>query len=197
MRTEVGGGVVGDVEVRATLTAMLFPDASMGKLCRDYLQRLETDPATKSAIIAFQVNFSGDLEIVQSSISEIQSEPFQRLCVVVFPDHLFKEAKAFWQHTGFGATSRHALYWLDHAPFLQGTVEGRPQASKLPLAAAIDAKNMIKDRVAGLLCSESSLVQQEHVFLYPSGMSAIAHSASALQDIHKDSSDSFRVAVFG
>jgi cystathionine gamma-synthase len=190
------GEIYGE-ESRATAAAMLFPHASLGISCRDYLQRAESNPSNKLAIFTFQVDFAGEVQNVHSGVAKSTSGAFQSLCVVVFPHDLSKEAKMFWQHTGFGVTSRHALYWLERAPCLREVVASIRQDGKLPLDDAKQAATKIKNRIAELLSSESSAVKTQDVFLYPSGMSAIAHSASALQELYKGSSDSIRVAVFG
>ncbi|KHN97322.1 Cys/Met metabolism, pyridoxal phosphate-dependent enzyme [Metarhizium album ARSEF 1941] len=184
-------------ESRATATAVLFPHATLGVCCRDYLRRVVSDTSIKDAVLAFQVNFAGEVQNIHSGVVTSTADAFQRLCVVVFPHHLFEEAKAFWQHTGFGMTSRHALYWLEQAPCLPGAGTSSHPDTKLPLGDAKQAVTNIRDQISGLLSSETRKMTPEDVFLYPSGMSAIAHSASALQESYRCSSGAFRIAVFG
>ncbi|KAK9441780.1 Cys/Met metabolism, pyridoxal phosphate-dependent enzyme [Metarhizium brunneum] len=200
MKSKSVASSVGEIygeESTAAAAAMLFPHASLGTSCRDYLQRAESNPSNKLAIFAFQVDFAGEVQNIHLRVAKSTSGAFQSLCVVVFPHDLSKEAKMFWQHTGFGVTSRHALYWLEQAPCLGEVVASIRQDGKLPLDDAKQAATKIKNRISELLSSERSTVETQDVFLYPSGMSAIAHSASALQELYKGSSDSIRVAVFG
>jgi cystathionine gamma-synthase len=72
--------------------------------------------------------------------------------VVAFPSRCAEEAKAYWQHTGEGITSRYAEALLENRPFDDG---------------AEDAQR-ICERVA-----EFTGTTPEQVYLFPSGMSAI------------------------
>jgi cystathionine gamma-synthase len=200
IKTEILGSTFGHVsenDADSTHRAVLFPHPTLSILCRDYLQRCETDISNREKILAFQVDFAGKARILHQDVAESGCKSFQSLCVVAFPDHLFREAKAFWQHTGFGISGRLSLYWLEQAPCLQNSVPSTCLDSRLPLGEARCAATTIRERISGLLSSEKGMIQPEDVILYPSGMSAIAHSASALQELYDDSSVSFRVAVFG
>ncbi|KAG5925928.1 hypothetical protein E4U42_003808 [Claviceps africana] len=189
---------------RPALLAMVFPHVRLGWSCVEYLDGVEQHQSSVGArILAFQVNLTGHVEAVSSGhVSSIADFP-QSLCVVVYPEGLFTEAKAFWQHTGFGISSRHAAYWSTNAPFLRHgpdvDVDGDGAQRGVPpsLPDAKDAADIIKHRIAELSSSTAGSVQADDVFLYSTGMSAIANSASALCSLHRGSDEPFRVGVFG
>ncbi|GAB0139120.1 hypothetical protein EsDP_00007335 [Epichloe bromicola] len=195
--TRLSGMRSGKDGERPAQLAMLFPHVRLAWSCMEHLRGVEKDEPNRDATFAFEVNVAGDFEPVSSENAPSISGSFQSLCVVVYPDRLFKEAKAFWQHTGFGVSSRHAAYWFENASFLQKGMIPRENLSPLPLAAAKDAAHTIKQRISELFSSTSSPVQANDVVLYPNGMSAIASSASTLRALHRGSPEPFRVAVFG
>ena len=72
-------------------------------------------------------------------------------------------AKAFWQHTGLGASSRQAAIAL-----------GRSEA---PSAAAADvARRMVRERLAAI-----HAINPERIGLYPSGMAGLHAALTAIQ----------------
>ncbi|KAG6276720.1 hypothetical protein E4U47_007990 [Claviceps purpurea] len=190
--------------VRSRLLAMAFPHAQTACLCVEYLSSLggvdkEDRSSAPAVTLAFQVNLTGKIERISFRHNSSMHDPFKSLCVVVYPEELLKEAKAFWQHTGFGLSSRHAEYWRANASFLRqetGSEDEKP--IMLPsVSDSQDAADTIRQRIADLYTSPWRLVQINDVLLYPSGMSAIASSASAICNLQPDSSERFRVAVFG
>ncbi|KAG6115908.1 hypothetical protein E4U13_002260 [Claviceps humidiphila] len=190
--------------VRPGLFAMAFPHAHTAWLCVEYLSSLggvdkEDRSSAPVMTLAFQVDFTGRIEQISCGGCSSMNDPFQSICVAVFPEELLKEAKAFWQHTGFGVSSRHAEYWSANASFLhQETGSEDEKPIMLPSVSDYqDAINTIRQRIASLYTSPSHLVQINDVFLYPCGMSAIASSASAICSLQPDSSQRFQVAVFG
>ncbi|KAG5993805.1 hypothetical protein E4U52_001642 [Claviceps spartinae] len=190
--------------VRPGLLAMAFPHAHTAWLCVEYLSSLgsvdkEDRSSAPAVTLAFQVDFTGRIEQIPCRGCSSMDDPFQSLCVVVFPEELLKEAKAFWQHTGFGLSSRHAEYWCANASFLhQETGSEDEKPIMLPsVSDSQDAFDTIRQRIASLYTSPRHLVQISDVFLYPCGMSAIASSASAICSLQPDSSQRFQVAVFG
>ncbi|KAG6050174.1 hypothetical protein E4U39_004734 [Claviceps sp. Clav50 group G5] len=190
--------------VRPRLLAMAFPHAQMAWSCVDYLSSLggvdkENRSSAPALTLAFQVNLTGRIKQISCGGCSSINDPFQSICVVAYPEELFKEAKAFWQHTGFGVSSRHAEYWCANASFLRQET-GSEDEKPITLPSVSDsqyAANTIRQRIAGLYTSPWRPVQANDVFLYPCGMSAIASSASAICNLQPDSSERFQVAVFG
>ncbi|QUC20913.1 uncharacterized protein UV8b_05154 [Ustilaginoidea virens] len=210
---------------------MLFPHTTPAWACQEFLQRSEPDKATSHPIRALRVSFTGELRVIESSRDDGQGRPFQYICAIVYPAHMSGVAKAFWQHTGFGLSSRQAEYWLNEAPFLRGAAKetvlpttelgldaaqteywlneakvllGKGKETALPMELALDAAkeaaDKIKQQLSGLFSSASaspSPVLPNDVFLYPSGMSAIIDSASAVEALCQTSGKPVQMAVFG
>lgn len=173
--------------------ALLFPTAELAMACKTYL---ETE--NKVPVLAFQMTFSGEYRIISKTMS---SKPPQqclpgKLYMVVYPQQLFKNGKAFWQHTGFGISSRWAEFWLENAPFLNNDTSNCECISRLPIKKAEDANQIIRSRIGSLLSSPQHEICKESVHLYPTGMSAISHSATALRE-RKGLERACRVVVFG
>jgi cystathionine gamma-synthase len=84
---------------------------------------------------------------------------------------------------------------LEHAPFLN---DGKEEVIiSLPLKESQDAKITLQRRIGDLLSTETNKLATDAVFLYPTGMSAISHTADAVRRLHGSSKESLRVAVFG
>ncbi len=79
-------------------------------------------------------------------------------------------AKAFWQHTGLGASSRQAAIALNKEP--------RPLIKE-----ALKAKKNIKERLAGIYGCEPNLI-----YLHPSGMAALETALQALLKFRSEKS---------
>ncbi|WP_320668187.1 PLP-dependent transferase [Prochlorococcus sp. MIT 1307] len=75
-------------------------------------------------------------------------------------------AKAFWQHTGLGASSRLAAIALNQ--------------EKAPLpSVGIKARSALKQRLAEIYCCPS-----QNIELHPSGMAALARALEAITTLH-------------
>ncbi|KAF5675254.1 O-succinylhomoserine (thiol)-lyase [Fusarium denticulatum] len=105
------------------------------------LQRYLDEQLTRAFV--FVVDFEGNVRPVEKSEN---GSDLNEISVVIYPPRGAKEAKEFWQHTGFGISSRRATYWLENAPFLN---RGRelPEAI-LPVQEAKEAKVAIQQRIA-------------------------------------------------
>lgn len=125
------------------------------------------------------------------------------------------KARRFWQHTGYGISSRRAVFWLDRASFLnRGSCrEGHELANGIQQNGfhldgdtcggdSVDqAKQDISDRIAGLLSDGDMVLRKDDVLLYPGGMAAISELIATRTDLGTSlgSGDSKKpnVAVFG
>ncbi|RDA91838.1 hypothetical protein CP533_3657 [Ophiocordyceps camponoti-saundersi (nom. inval.)] len=174
--------------------AVLLPSSTMAGSCELYLKKRGAVLGQEASVVSFSVRFDDGL--IQAIDEDFHSTgPYDHVFVVLHPDSLSREAKAFWQHTGFGISSRFASFWLNNAPFLgdekinmkKNNLSG--SAELLPVVEARQAALSLGQRIAGLYS-----VSQDDVFLYHTGMSAIAHAALALRG---DSDKACRVAVFG
>ncbi|KAF4594930.1 Cys/Met metabolism, pyridoxal phosphate-dependent enzyme [Ophiocordyceps camponoti-floridani] len=158
---------------------MLFPSETMARACERHL-RDRSDDSQASAIVRLTIRIDGSFKTQDDDRQQ------ENVSMVLHPQTLAAEAKAFWQHTGFGISSRFAAHWLKTAPFLGGEPE------RLPLKEARDAGLALGSRIAGLYSTGP-----DDVFLYHTGMSAMAHAASAIRRLGGEVGKGFRVVVFG
>ncbi|KAK0724885.1 pyridoxal phosphate-dependent transferase [Lasiosphaeris hirsuta] len=121
---------------------------------------------------------------------------------VPYPGELFPAAKAFWQHTGYGISSRRATLWLENSPFLSPPSAQQPVRPLLVDPEAVRdrtkiAKSEIKKRIAaGMSVPDGITADVKDVFLYPAGMTAIAEVAAAIQAVRRPERSSPCVAAF-
>ncbi|KAL6410529.1 hypothetical protein AUP68_06955 [Ilyonectria robusta] len=173
--------------------ALLTAGKGHAESCRRYLEAQR-----KGAITVLHVRFSGALEILDNKQSTSSPRLHEDIYAVVYAGELAVEAKAFWQHTGFGISSRCAEFWLGNAPFLHAsTANSNGLTPKLPLREAEDASDVLRKRIGGLISTEVNKVGADAVYLYPSGMSSISHSATALSKMRGGEAKACRVAIFG
>ncbi|KAF5674881.1 O-succinylhomoserine (thiol)-lyase [Fusarium heterosporum] len=178
------------IELRSLLSspgraAMLLPAFHHARMCQTYLNAQSNGEA-----FVFRADFNNGVHIMEGSRNEHNSN---EIYVVIYPEELAREAKAFWQHTGFGVSSRRATYWLENAPFLDQS--GKSLVSDLPNQEAEDARFVVQHRIADLLSTETNGLDVDDVLLYPTGMSAIAHTADIVQ--HFITTTKKTVAIFG
>ncbi|KAM0249581.1 hypothetical protein ACHAP5_002707 [Fusarium lateritium] len=165
--------------------AMLLPAGHHARMCQAYL-----DTQDKGATFVLKVDFSNGIHITENLDKTCTLD---EIYAVAYPKELAKEAKAFWQHTGFGVSSRRATYWLENAPILnQGS---KSSVTDLPNQEAEDATFMVQQRIADLFSTETNSLDVDDVFLYPSGMSAIAHTADTVRQFITATKRT--VAIFG
>ncbi|KAK4642189.1 hypothetical protein QC761_507270 [Podospora bellae-mahoneyi] len=125
------------------------------------------------------------------------------------------KARRFWQHTGYGISSRRAVFWLDRASFLNRAPcrEGHGLANGIQQHGfhsdgdtcgedSVDqAKQDISDQIAGLLSDGDMVLRKDDVLLYPGGMAAISELIATRTDPGTSSgsgdSKKLNVAVFG
>ncbi|KAM0195134.1 hypothetical protein ACHAPA_005731 [Fusarium lateritium] len=166
-------------------TAMLLPAGHHARMCQAYL-----DTQDKGATFVLKVDFSDGIHIMENLDKTCTLD---KIYAVAYPKELAKEAKAFWQHTGFGVSSRRATYWLENATFLNQ--DSKSSVTDLPNREAEDAKFVVQQRIADLLSTETNSLDVDDVFLYPSGMSAIAHTADTVRQFITTTKRT--VAMFG
>ncbi|KAK3690207.1 pyridoxal phosphate-dependent transferase [Podospora appendiculata] len=123
--------------------------------------------------------------------------------MVTYPTQLVPAARSFWQHTGYGISSRRATFWLEWAPFFGSNPSGCFDPRILhPDANAANSWSRIKrrflaNRIYPSLDDDAASLQTSDVFLYPTGMTAITEVAAALFAIQPGAAPSCGVAVFG
>jgi cystathionine gamma-synthase len=199
-------GIHGEGEERLVT---LLNSARHGQVCRKTLPEWSKAKGTTGEspyIGVYAVTWDGKVSPVPEADNPDGTESVCDTCeediiLVTYPAELAPEAKSFWQHTGFGISSRRATYWLEHAPFLAGPTPSKLSLSPVERSLSVQhARAALKDRIA---TGQSSATHNLHVvpsdvFLYSSGMSAIAGLATAIKSLRPPTPGSpYRVAVFG
>ncbi|KAK1752866.1 putative cystathionine gamma-synthase [Echria macrotheca] len=168
-----------------------------GRLCLEPGQ-----DAAQALVDLLQVRWNGSISRLETADEEPNAAcalPGQEdIYLVCCPADLFAVAKAFWQHTGFGISSRRAAMWLQNAPFLDGVWVQQSTLPKaldpLVLGSRWDFANAeLRNRIC-----EGRTAKPEDVFLYATGMSAITEVGAAIQELRiSNPTDSCVAAVFG
>lgn len=172
--------------------ALLVAGEAYATSCQTYLESHGNGDA-----VVLRITLDGEVCVKGHSWPTLtHSIPHDTIFAVVYPPQLAKEAKTFWQHTGFGISSRCASFWLENCAVLRAGEAGGGQGTReqLPVEQADKASEVLRDRIGSLFSSE---VDRESVFLYPTGMAAISHSAAAVTKLRGARSGTCRVAVFG
>lgn len=189
--------------------ALLFCSYRHAKMCQDFLH-CHSDPVVGlDRIHIFSVDWNGAVSTEAHGVEPIGGggEVFpgrENLFAVSYPGQLSSEGKAFWQHTGFGISSRRAAYWAQFGPFfVSATIERRvsaPSLSSQYLCPGIDVATVAMRKL--LSANHSALgklaVGEDDVFLYLCGMAAITEVAAAIQAIQGTGRKSpFTAVIFG
>ncbi len=188
--------------------AMVLDTRRHGSMCRSILTEWSAirDGGTPAVDIGvFTVTWDGKITAVdQENIPDCVDSPRrvgdEDIVLVSYPAELALDAKAFWQHTGFGISSRRATHWLESAPFLSSTpLVPRLLPSPAEAAQRVElAREQLKHRIATGQSSDPLAVSPSDVFLFPTGMSAIAETTAAIKTLRQPTPSSpYRVAVFG
>ncbi|KAK4098510.1 PLP-dependent transferase [Parathielavia hyrcaniae] len=194
--------------------AVILSSIRHAQLCRKALlewsaQREGHPPCSSADIGVYVVTWEGSITAVNEGLTSNGPDhlPPRRsvqvgeedIILVSYPFELVMEAKSFWQHTGFGISSRRATHWLEHAPFLGPQVPetGLPSPAERRDSIA-QARAALKERIAAGHSSNTLTVSPSDVFLFPTGMTAMAEVASAIKALRTPTPGTpYRVAVFG
>lgn len=201
---EISGG-----KSRAKL-GLVLSTLRYAQLCRQALcawnpRQDQISPADMGVYI---VGWEGQITAVKENgdlpkhLETVSSEAIgtEDIFLVSYPAELALEAKAFWQHTGFGISSRRATHWLRNAPFLAGKTVS-PSVDSVEARSKVEwASSQLKRRIAVGQAAQSDgiTLAEDDVFLYQAGMTAIVEMAATIKSLRPPSPDStYRVAVFG
>ncbi|KAM7202989.1 putative cystathionine gamma-synthase [Naviculisporaceae sp. PSN 640] len=193
-------------------SAFLFPNCRYATLCLRFLHDQAPSGIDTGNVCGFVLNPDGTttkLDLAQETQPDpdndqnlaTQSKP---LSAVLYPMSLYPLAKAFWQHTGFGISSRQATFWLD-AVLKRDRRNGRlmpPARRNLTDEYLLQsAKNNIRSRIAKGHSPELSRtgmgLTKQDVLLYPTGMAAITEAAAAIKSRRSLNGRQCVAAVFG
>lgn len=195
-----------------TMLAMLFPCNRSADQCGRFLkENLPEIQARQVTILSF---------CKDSSIWSRRKTQFGvdwenlELFAVFYCSSAFRLAKSFWQHTGFGISSRYAVLCLENQHLLNlchtttpglartdrcnGESGSCDSTKELDLQAARDVdlpKKVLRQRIAELCATATVRPESRDVFLYPTGMAGLSNMAEALQQHAQH--DRPIVAIFG
>jgi cystathionine gamma-synthase len=194
---------------------LILSSGRYASMARQFLEHQpEVKPGT-TIIEVLVVTWDGKITVVADGDMPVRSnhpEAYpgrEDLFVVSYPAELFPAVKAFWQHTGFGISSRRATLWIENAPFLLAKGDGEPRennamanhgaaATVLLARAKVDeAKTEIRKRIAAGQSAADLPVHETDVFLYHTGMTSITEVASAIKSLRPSQEAPCVVAVFG
>jgi cystathionine gamma-synthase len=176
--------------------AVLFPCYQNAELCRNFLLRFA--PTQEQEQIRLLVFDARGLQAHRGRSAHVVDWESLELFAVVYPAHLFSQAKSFWQHTGFGISSRYAAFWLENEDFLPSKTARTVRPKKtLRLQEGTESKQTLRNRIAHLSSTNTQQVDSQDVFLYPTGMTGISNVASALQHCRPNHDKPCTTAVFG
>ncbi|KAK3343235.1 pyridoxal phosphate-dependent transferase [Neurospora tetraspora] len=194
--------------------ALILSTAHHALMCRQFF-RQKLDPASGHEV-TFPIliaHWDGTITAIREDedLPSQKSQPplgQEDIFLLPYPVDMFPVAKSFWQHTGFGISSRRASYWMDCALFFQptSTSNGQPNSLNHPPPTPFDedtnakALSAIRTRLANAYSTPSLPVSNSDVFLYPTGMSSIAAISSAIKSLVLPKLNTSRppsVALFG
>lgn len=206
--TSRGGREDLEIEQAGQRLAMLLISVPHAQMCRKVLpswnlQEKQNKPSGDIGV--YIVAWNGEITTVGEEDVVEKPEPTTRsgeedIVLVSYPAELAVEAKSFWQHTGFGISSRRAAHWLENAPFLASKIPTIVPSSGKISRAVTEARATLKTRIAAGHSHPSANihVSPSDVFLFPTGMTAIAETATAIKSLRTPTPETpYRVAVFG
>lgn len=172
--------------------AMIFSSIGAAQRCREFIKRRQ-DTLTNPQIRVLQL---------ATPKSADNSGGQAHIGVVFFPKELFSVAKQYWQHTGEGASSRLAEYFLDRytasgdAKDQTNYVEER-FGRNLDVSRSEEAKGALRTRIATHLCQHVDNITAEQIYLYPTGMTAINAAHRVSMAFNKSEENGLKSVCFG
>lgn len=194
--------------------AMLFPSEIHALQCERYIRNLAVNnPTIVTRTVSLALSTVGAVER-SHRIHWEQAE----LHAVLYPSDLYPLAKDFWQHTGYGISSRYAEFCLRRVDDLRlqpppidpkrnhtynafsrrkdpmivdemkGVSSERAEDEKI--------KRSLRHRIAKLASSSDIALEEKHVHIFSSGMTAVSTIAQALQAI-EGSKTTLNIVAYG
>lgn len=162
----------------------VFPSYNVAKRCREFIKS-KTNLKVLPNVRVLQLSTPRP-----KNKEEEEHRNEVKIAVVFFPESEFKLAKQYWQHSGEGISSRMGEYVLhelklstknqddeDYNTFIEERF-GR----NLDLRFGNESKKILRKRISGNINEEKTdrLINEDDVYLYPSGMASIFNSHLAL-----------------
>lgn len=195
--------------------AMLFPGETHALQCERYLRHhAVNNPTILTRTVLLALSTVGAVEQYRRIHWE-QAE----LHAVLYPPDLYPLAKDFWQHTGYGISSRYAEFCLGRIddlslqpPPLDSTKRNHAYDAFVRRKDSVKVdevegtlsqraedgkvKSILRRRIAKLASSSENTPEEKDVYVFSSGMSAISTMAQALQAI-EGSETSLNIVAYG
>ena len=89
----------------ATEQALIFPSSSAAQRCMDFFVKEQPTLTKGRDLRVLELGFYGDIESDESTLCSIA-----KIFTFIYPREHCVIAKAFWQHTGYGVSSRRAEF---------------------------------------------------------------------------------------
>ncbi|KAM7218058.1 putative cystathionine gamma-synthase/beta-lyase [Rhypophila decipiens] len=195
--------------------SIIFPSKRYVDFYIGFLRRQGPPGTNLDQVYALMLKWDGttanlDLKKTDQSISRrcldgylhVDNQPNQRpIFAVLYPASLYSLTKAFWQHTGFGISSRHATYWLENAEIFK-TPDGDASKSFHERPIRGSSYRSAKESITIVVKSGQSpehveSVADDNILLYPTGMTAITEAAVAIKASRSTVGGRCAAAVFG
>lgn len=190
-------------------SAIVFPTRRYAEIYLQFLARQASPEEVRGvqsialkwegSILPLNTQDSGDVLLPPSRDHPDVSPYRKEISAVLYPSTLYPLAKAFWQHTGFGISSRQATYWLENSP-LCGNSDTKLTKNRCATKIEPDpgtAKDIIRGRIADGQSLSDLKVDKNNMLLYPTGMTAITETASAIKRLYSAKNRTPTAAVFG
>ena len=194
--------------------AMLFPNEMHALQCERYIKHHAVNNPT---IVTCTVSLASSTVGAVERSRRIHWEQAE-LHAVLYPPDLYPLAKDFWQHTGYGISSRYAEFCLGRVDDLTlqplpidfernhaySAFSRRKDPMRVDEVEGISSqraedgriKSILRRRIAKLASSSDNALEEKHVNIFSSGMSAISTIAQALQAI-EGSEISLNIVAYG
>lgn len=190
--------------------AMLFVSLCYAKRCAWELNR-HIDRSRKDEIMILSAGLSSSHMCEEGSTQELVDWNSLEHHAVIYPSDLSQFAKAFWTHTGFGISSRHAevclqnfdrLRYNPYDPFLQKfiTAPSIPSSEMLEMTSVffdLDKDIQCKDTLRRRISSYYGGAATDDVLLYGTGMTAMTKITEGVKSLSKAKREACQVVVYG
>lgn len=199
----------GDRSSDGRVSAIIFPNRRYAEIYLQYLAR-HASPEEVRDVHGIISAWDGSLSPLDaghgkewssaSSQESLNVSAYRReISTVIYPSTLYPLAKGFWQHTGFGISSRRATYWLENSPLCGSPCDKSTNNNRTTSIEADPepAKEIIRARISDGQSLPNLKVDKQNVLLYPTGMTAITETASAIKKLCTINQSPPTAAVFG
>lgn len=170
-----------------------YRHAALGQ--RNLRQKMEPG-VEPSDIAVMKVSWDGTVTRVEGQPKAEAVDPGlgkEPIFAITYPTELQLPARFFWQHTGFGISSRRSELWLEKGPFSSEEDKVESPIAVCDSSEVETARAAIRSRIAA-----GNSAPEENVFLYAGGMAAITETAMAIQALRDPEQNSpCCAAVFG